>query len=127
MRRIIAATVLMSPFFLSAAALASQPITDAPASTRPLSTGVVPAQVISTPRIELTPAAAESMPYQAEVVLKLNVDEKGLASNVQVLKSPTRYLDGPVADAVRQFRFRPATLDNQAISSDLTLTVVIEQ
>ena len=127
MRRIIAATLLMSPLFLSAAALASQPLTDAPASTRPLSTGVVAAQIISTPRIDLTPAAYETMPYEAEVVLKLNVDEKGLANNVQVLKSPTRYLDGPVADAVRQIRFRPATLDNQAVSSDMTLTVVVKQ
>ena len=127
MRRIIAATILMSPLFLSAAALASQPLTDAPASTRPLSTGVVAAQIISTPRIDLTPAAYETMPYEAEVVLKLNVDEKGLANNVQVLKSPTRYLDGPVADAVRQIRFRPATLDNQAVSSDMTLTVVVKQ
>ena len=127
MRRIIAATLLMSPLFLSAAALASQPLTDAPASTRPLSTGVVAAQVISTPKIELSPAAAEIMPADAEVVLKLNVDEKGLATNVQVLKSPTKYLDGPVADAVRQIRFRPATLDNQAVSSDMTLTVVVKQ
>jgi len=127
MRRIIAATLLMSPLFLSAAALASQPLTDAPASTRPLSTGVVSAQIISAPHIELTPAAEETMPADAEVVLKLNVDEKGLASNVQVLKSPTRYLDGPVADAVRQLRFRPATLDNQAVPSDMTLTVVVKQ
>ena len=127
MRRIIAATILMSPLFISAAALASQPLTDAPASTRPLSTGVVAAQVISTPKIELSPAAAEIMPADAEVVLKLNVDEKGLATNVQVLKSPTKYLDGPVADAVRQIRFRPATLDNQAVASDMTLTVVVKQ
>jgi len=127
MRRILLATVLMSPLFLSAAALASQPLTDAATSTRSLSTGVVPAQVISTPKIELNPAALETMPYQAEVVLKLNIDEKGLASNVQVLKSPTRYLDGPVADAVRQFRFRPATLDNQAVPTDMTLTVVVQQ
>jgi TonB family protein len=127
MRRILAATILIAPLFISAAALASQPLTDAATSTRPLSTGVVPAQVISTPRIELTPAAAETMPYLAEVVLKLNVDEKGLASNVQVLKSPTHYLDGPVADAVRQFRFRPATLDNQAVPTDMTLTVVVQQ
>jgi hypothetical protein len=32
-----------------------------------------------------------------------------------------------VADAVRQIRFRPATLDNQAVASDMTLTVVVKQ
>jgi TonB family protein len=127
MRRILFATVLISPLLVSAAALATQPLLEVPTANRSLSTGVIPAQVLSTPRIELTPAASETMLPQAEVVLTLNVDEKGLASNVQVLKSPSHYLDGPVADAVRQFRFRPATLDNQAIPSDITLTVVVNR
>lgn len=127
MRRIFATGVLLSPLFLSAVALASSPATDAPAATRPLSTGVVPAQVIYSPKIDLTPAASEIMPYDAEVVLKLNVDEKGQAQDVQVVKSPSHYLDGPVADAVRQFRFRPATLDNQPVATDLTLTVVVQR
>lgn len=126
MRRILAASIFVAPLLLTAAAFASQPVADSPASTRPLSTGVVPAQVISIPRIDLTPAAAETLPYQAEVVLKLNVDENGLAKDVQVVKSPNRYLDGPVADAVRQLRFRPAKLDDQPVPTNLTLTVVVQ-
>jgi TonB family protein len=128
MRRILAASVLISPLFLSAAALASQPVTDASASTRPISTGVKPARVLQTPRIYLTPSAAtETLPYNAEVVLKLNVDEKGQAQDVQVVKSVSPYLDEPVADAVRQTRFRPATLDNQPVATDMTLTVFVQQ
>src|ERR1700677_145083 len=97
MRRILAATVLISPLFLSAAALASQSASDAVASTRPLSTGVTPAHVLYTPRIDLSPAAAETMPVNAEVVLKLNVDENGNPQDVQVVKSPNHYLDEPVS------------------------------
>jgi TonB family protein len=127
MRRILAATVLISPLFLSAAALASQSASDAVASTRPLSTGVTPAHLLYTPRIDLSPAAAETTPPNAEVILKLNVDENGQPQDVQVVKSPNHYLDEPVSAAIRQARFRPAKLDNQPVATDLTLTVVVEQ
>ncbi len=128
MRRILAASILVSPLFLTAAAHASQPVTDAPASTaaRPISTGVVPAHVLYSPNIELTPAAAQTLQPDAEVVLTLNVNEKGQAEDVEVVKSPSHYLDGPVAAAVRQYRFRPATLDNQPVTTPMTLTVVVE-
>jgi TonB family protein len=128
MRRILAASILMSPLFISAAALASQPVTDDTASTptRPLSTGVKPAHVISTANVDLTPAALETLPYGAEVVLKLNVDEKGQPQDIQVVKSPSHYLDGPVADAVKQYRFSPASLDNQPVVTPMTLTVVVQ-
>ena len=128
MRRILAATVLISPFIFSAAALASQPVTDAPASTpvRPLSTGVKPAQVLDSPNIDFSPAALETVPNGAEVVLTLNVDEKGQAQDVHVVKSPSHYLDEAVAASVRNYRFRPATLDNQPVALPLTLTVVVQ-
>jgi hypothetical protein len=118
MRRILAASVLLVPVFVSAAALASQPVFDEAASTtsRPISTGVNPAHVIYSPNIDLSPAAVGTLPVDATVVLTLNVDAKGL----------THYLDGPVAAAVRQYRFRPATLDNQPVSAPMTLTVVVQ-
>jgi TonB family protein len=126
MRRILATSVLLSPLVFSAAAFASPAPVDAAASTRPVSTGVTPAQVIYSPRIELTPAAAQTLPYDAEVVLKLNVNESGQAQDVQVVSSPNHYLDTPVADAVRQFKFRPAKLDEQPVATDVTLTVVVK-
>ena len=67
-----------------------------------------------------------SATYEGKLqIAKLNVDENGNAQNVQVIKSPSPVLDAPVAAAVRQFRFRPATLDNQPVATDLTLTVVV--
>lgn len=128
MRRILAATVLMSPLFISAAALASQPVTDDTAATptRQLSTGIKPAHVIATTDVQLTPAALETLPYGAEVVLKLNVDEKGQPQDIEVVKSPSHYLDAPVAEAVKQYRFSPATLDHQPVVTPMTLTVVVQ-
>lgn len=128
MRRILATSVLLSPLFFSAAVFASQPIDDASAPTpaRPLSTGVKPAHVLYSPNVELPSATVETLPYDAEVILKLNVDENGQAQDVQVVKSPSPLLDEPVAELVRQSRFRPATLDNQPVATPMTLTVVVQ-
>jgi TonB family protein len=127
MRRIVISSILLSPLFLSAAALAIQPSTDAPASTpaRPLSTGVKPAHILNTPEIALSPAQAETLPFNTEVVLTLNVDENGKPQDVQVVKSPNQFLDEPVADAIRETRFSPATLDRQPVATPMTLTVVV--
>jgi TonB family protein len=126
MRRILVATALLSPLFLSAAALASQPVTDDSTSTpaRPLSTGVKQAHILYAP--EITIPASASLPENAEFVLHLNVSQDGKAEDVQVLKSASANLDAPVAAAVRQFRFRPATLDKQPVATDMTLTVVVQ-
>jgi TonB family protein len=129
MRRILAASILVSPLFLTAAAYATQPVTDAPASTpaHAITTGVVPAHVIYSPNIDLTAAAAQTLPFDAQVVLTLNVNEKGHAEDIQVVKSPSHDLEAAVTAAVRQYRFRPARLDNQPVASPMNLTVVVER
>ena len=128
MRRILTASILLSPLFLTAAAYATQPVTDAPASTpaHVISTGVVPAHVLYSPNVDLAPSIAQTLPYDAQVVLTLNVNEKGRAEDIQVVKSPSRDLDAAVTAAVRQSRFRPATLDNQPVVSPMNLTVVVQ-
>jgi len=127
MRRIFFASLLLSPLVLSAAAHASQPVTDpaTPTSVRPLSTGVKPARVLSSTDIAI-PASA-IVPTNAEFVLHLNVTADGRAQDVQVIKSAGVGLDGTVAAAVRQFRFSPATLDNQPVATDMTLNVFVQR
>jgi TonB family protein len=126
MRRIIAAGILFSPLFLTATAIASTPASDADASTpaRPVSTGVIPAQVVYAAGVEFP--FTSSIPNDAQVVLQLNVGEDGQARDIQVVKSDSTKLNAPVVDAVRKFRFRPATLDNQAIEVPMNLTVVVQ-
>jgi TonB family protein len=127
MRRILAASILLSPLFFTASAVASTPANDASATTmtRPISTGVVPAQVISSQSVELPSSA--NIPAGAEVVLQLNVGEDGKARDISVVKSVNPELDAPVVAAVRKFRFSPAKLDNQAIEVPLSLTVFVQK
>jgi protein TonB len=127
MHRILATSLLLSPLFLSAAAVASTPATDASTSTqvRPVSTGVIPAHVLYAPSISLSPSTA--IPSDAAVVLHLNVDENGKAQGIQVVKSVNADLDARVVEAVRESRFRPAMLDKQVIPIDMNLTVVVQR
>jgi TonB family protein len=126
MRPTFIATALISPLFFSVAALAAPPVTDATApSARRLSTGVQPAHVLYSPSISV-PASAV-MPTNAEFVVRCNVTEAGRAQDVEVLKSASTQLDSQVVAAVRQFRFRPATLDRQPVATEMTLTVFVER
>lgn len=130
MRRILAASLLLSPLFLPAAAIASQPVKDdASASTqlRPTSTGVTAPNLVHTTDIIVSPDFAATLRDDLKVVLELNVDELGKPADIQVINSNNPTLDANVIDAVRQFRWRPATLDKQPIPIDLTLNVVVKR
>jgi TonB family protein len=128
MRRILAASLLLSPLLCTAAAVASQPVIDASASTQAprISTGVIPARLLHAASLTLPPTVAATTPDNAEVVLKLNVDEQGKAQDIQVVRSVSPALDENVVEAVRQFRWRPASLDKQAIPVELTLKVEVQ-
>ncbi len=128
MRRTHIASALLCPLLFTAAAVASPPATDAAStSVLPVSTGVIPPKVIYATEIELPgDGTAERFPNDAEVVLHLNVDKAGKVQDVQVVKSLYPDLNPHVVDAVRQFRFRPAKLDNQPIPVDMKLTLDVQ-
>jgi TonB family protein len=128
MRRILAASVLLSPLLLTASAVASQPMDDSSASTqvRPVSTGVTSPKIVRSSDIVLPPEVAATIPPDAEVVLKLNIDEQGKPEDIQIVKAVNALLGERVAQAVSNFRWRPATLDKQPIPMDITLNVVVE-
>jgi TonB family protein len=125
MRRILIASVLLSPLFFTAAAVASQPVADEAAST-PVSTGVKPAQILSSVPVELTTVTPDiAASHQMEVVMQLKVDENGKPTNIQITKSPNANLDIPVLEAVSKFRFAPATLNNKPVAVPMTLTLEV--
>ncbi len=129
MRRILAASLLLSPLFLPAAAVASQPVKDASASTqdRRVSTGVIAPNLIHTTDIIVSPEFAATLQDDSKVVLKLNLDAQGKPEDIQVINSTDPTLDAGVVDAVRQFRWRPAKLDNQPVATDMLLNVVVKR
>jgi TonB family protein len=130
MRRILAASLLLSPLAFTAVAAASAPANDtsAPALVRPVSTGVTsPKLVYSTHVIIPENELALLRPNDTKVVLKLNVDQTGKTSDIRVLKSVNQDVDARVVDAVRQFRWSPATLDYQTIPMEMNLEVVVQR
>ena len=63
------------------------------------------------------PAAARRMSQQGEVRLDVHVSADGVVIDVQVrASSGSPVLDRSAMDAVRRWRFRPATVDGQAVS-----------
>jgi TonB family protein len=130
MRRIIAASLLLSPLFIPAAAVASQPVKDdtsASTQVRPVSTGVTAPSILHTTDIIVSPDLVLSFIDESKVVLKLNVDEQGKPEDIQIVNTVNPTLGADVLDAVRQFRWYPAKLDNQPIATDLTLNVVVKR
>jgi TonB family protein len=57
-------------------------------------------------------AEAMKAKFQGSVVLQLIVGPDGLASNIQILKSPGLGLDEKAIEAVRSWRFKPASATN---------------
>ena len=64
-------------------------------------------------------------PADAQVGLSLTINEKGQPENIQVTKSYSKFWDARVISTVRQFQFKPATVDNQPTPVDMNLTVNI--
>jgi|SRR5277367_1050515 len=133
MRRILV-TSLLSSLALTAAASPSTPANDASAPTpesvqvRPVSTGVTDPELVYSTRIEI-PAAeiSDTLPNPARAVLKISLDRTGSPKSIQVAKSINQQVDARVIDAVRQFRWSPAVLDNHAIPMEMNLIVEVQR
>jgi TonB family protein len=130
MRKLFIAGLMLSPMLLTSAAVARSPKSDAAVATQNLrvSTGVTAPAIVNPADIHIAASEADrTLPAGANVVLALNVDEKGVAHNVRVVKSVNPDLDARVIAAVSQSHFRPATLDNQTIAFDLNLIVNVQR
>jgi len=129
MRRILLAALLSSIPFTAAATPVMQLNDDASAPTsRPISTGVTEARLVYTthigiPASELPTAFGSS----AKVVLKIDLDETGTPTSIRVIQPITPELDQRVVEAVRQFRWAPAVLNNKPVKTDMTLTVDVQR
>jgi len=130
MRRILAASLMLASMITPAVAKASQPSDDVTAltPTSRISSGVIAPLILNPVSIALPPGMPASlMPVGGQVTLSLTVDDKGQPHNIQVVKSLSPLWDSSVVEAVRQARFRPATLDNLPTSMGMNLVVTIGQ
>jgi TonB family protein len=106
----------------SAPAVAASDISTVP--TRRITTGVTAPKLLSTPvvRVSLSDFPTTDLATQ-KMIVSFRVDEKGIPQNVHLLKSINQSVDGRVLAAVREYRFEPATLDEQAVPMDVNLAV----
>jgi TonB family protein len=154
MRKVIVAALVLSPMLLHAQA--NTPATTQPAGTastlqaelaRPkdliataadtnrgttpvaapvrVSSGVVAPKLVYSIAV---PAERIYRPISVRqtYVVEMMVDRNGLPSDLKIVESAGPTMDKNVLEAVKQYRFKPGTLDNQPISFPVKLAVVID-
>jgi TonB family protein len=151
MRRIILSTLFLSTVLLNAqtgtkgqsvtlvahndaaglaSSTASQPATDADATThgRRISTGVIGPKLISEPAFSVSAADFPTHDLATQhMVVGFRVDESGAPQNVHLVKSVSQTVDERVLEAVRQYRFQPGTLDDRNVPVDVNLVINFQE
>jgi TonB family protein len=129
MRKLLVASLLLSPVLCVASAVAATSKTDASdAQVRQVSTGITTPAVLDSASIHIPGASlGRTESNGAKVVLALNVDAKGNAQNVRVVQSANPELDARVVTAVRRSSFHPATVDNHAVPVKVDLVVSVQR
>ena len=129
MRRVMLATLLSSLTFAATAAPVTHLEDDASAPTsRHISTGVTTPRLVYSKHINISSDELSMTPGTlARVVLRISLDDTGSPTNIRVLHSVNPQVDERVIEAVRQFRWTPAVLNNKTVPIDLTLNVEIQR
>jgi TonB family protein len=105
---------------------ASQPVTDDITNNQRLriSSGVVWPKLISEPSFKISSSDFMGRNLATEqVIVSYTVDESGKPQNVHLTKSVNPVVDERVLNAVRQYRYAPATLNSQKVAVDINLEV----
>jgi TonB family protein len=110
--------------FAGWAAMAQQPSGDKSKTDIPQAG----ANDVSMPKCEYCPdpdysPEARNKKYQGVVVLVVVVTPEGKATNIQVIKSPGLGLDEMAVEAVRKWRFKPATKNGMPVAAKVPIEV----
>lgn len=71
--------------------------------------------------------ADEAATSDAKVVLGFTVDVQGRPCDIRVLHSDNTAVDKGTVDALRQYRFKPATYDNSPAVAHLTMEISLQK
>jgi TonB family protein len=131
MRPVRLASLLLTLMFFPLAAIASGSTADTMASHHRLrvSTGVIEPQILHYKKVIPSPAPTVDAAFtsNAKLMLHLKLNKNGKVRDVRILKSDDPSLDKPVLEAVRQFNWLPARLDQHRVPVGVTLTVFVRQ
>ena len=114
----------IQPAVFAAVASADRSAT-APTPVR-VSTGVVPPQLIYAEAINPNHILEGLSGQERTVSVNMIVDENGKPTNLKVIKSTDKYTDAGILAAVKQYRYKPATLNGIAVPMDVTLNVELQ-
>ena len=92
---------------------------DSPAAPLPVGGDVTPAKLISSVA-PMYPALAKSQHVSGDVVIDALIDANGRVTTMKVISGPT-LLHQAAKDALKQWKYRPATLDGNPVSMHLTV------
>jgi len=101
--------------------LGSQAVPAAPAVRAPTG-GMVQQPVLTRSAPLVYPQLAKSSRVSGDVVVDALIDAAGNVTTVKVISGPV-LLQQEAIDTVRQWKYRPALLDGQAVAMHLTVTV----
>ena len=77
--------------------------------------------------VNLSTEELASQPAVSNVVLHAIVDEHGIPRNVGVTQSGGSVIDKKAIEAVNQYRFQPATIDNKPTWSSISIAIKIQK
>ena len=107
----------------SATATVSEAASDrAPNGVYQVNDGVTPPRAIHSPSPK-HPKAARKDRYQGTAVLWLVVDKEGLPRDIKVVRSLRSDLDLAAVDAVKKWKFAPATKDGKPVPVQVNVEV----
>jgi TonB family protein len=149
MRRIIVATLALSPMLLHAQAnspaktqtsaanlraeLVAAPFTGsesdrgsvATATPIRISTGVNAPKLVYTVAVESDADFAPTAQFDRTAVVAMTVDPNGKPTDLKIVQSVNPVMDRYVLAAVSQYRFTPGTLDDQPTAVPVNLAIVL--
>ena len=94
-------------------------------STEPVE-GSAP-KITKAVEVSLSTQDLAGQPAVSKVILHTTVDANGMPQNVAVTRSAGSVIDRAAIDAVSQFRFQPATLDNKPTSATVSIAIKIQK
>ena len=117
------ATVLESK--LAAPALNSTAADHATTSPIRITTGVTAPKLVHVVDVPADGAAWHVSGLEKTAVVSMLVDEKGVPSNLKIVRSIGADMDNNVLGAVKQYRFQPGSLNHLPTAVPVNLEVVI--
>jgi len=105
----------------SLGSLASTKQPEAPAEPRPVGGDVTPAKLISSVG-PVYPQMAKNQRVSGDVKVDALIDASGRVTTMRVVSGPA-LLHQAAMDALRQWRYQPATLDGKPVSMHLAVTL----